>query len=117
MEVGQRSKTKYWGDRTYKKIARLRKPVECHNPEQGTVFFDPMIIQIEWDTPPSDDKHELWFPYWMIVDGKRTYGQFAPMIGERALLELLQEAVNQEFFSEGFLAELNSSLTQRLNRS
>ena len=31
MEVGQKSKTKYWGTRTYKKVARLKKPVECHN--------------------------------------------------------------------------------------
>ena len=64
MEVGQTRKTKYWGNRTYKKIARLKEPIECYNPEQGTVFFDPTIVQIEWERPPSGDKHEFWFPYY-----------------------------------------------------
>lgn len=114
MEIGQKSKIKYWGDCTYKKIARLRKPVECHNPEQGTVYFDPMIIQIEWDTPPSGDRHELWFPYWMVIDGKRKYGRSAPMIGEKALLELLEDAVAQDFFSSSFLQGLSTTINTKL---
>ena len=114
MEIGQKSKTKYWGDRTYKKIARLKKPVECYNPEQGTVYFDPMIIQIEWDTPPSGDRHELWFPYWMVIDGKRKYGQFAPMIGENSLLELLEDAIGQGFFTRNFLQGLDKAINAKL---
>ena len=89
-------------------MARLKKPVECHNPEQGTVFFDPTIIQIEWERSPSEDKHEFWFPYWMIIGGKRKYGQFAPM------LELMQDAIGQDFFSESFLKGLRESISKKL---
>ena len=46
----------------------------------------------------------------MIIDGKRKYGQFAPMIGEKALLELLQDAIRQDFFSEEFLKSLKGIL-------
>jgi len=95
-------------------VARLKKPVECHNPEQGTVFFDPTIIQIEWERSPSEDKHEFWFPYWMIIGGKRKYGQFAPMIGEKSLLELMQDAIGQDFFSESFLKGLRESISKKL---
>jgi len=114
MEVGQKSKTKYWGPRTYKKIARLKKPIECYNPEQGIVFFDPTIVQIEWERPPSGDKHEFWFPYWMIIGDKRKYGQFAPMIGEKALLELLKDAIRQDFFSKSFLKRLDRAINMKL---
>lgn len=39
IQEGQRKPTKYWGTRTVKKVARLKKPVECYNPEQGVVLF------------------------------------------------------------------------------
>jgi hypothetical protein len=117
IKVGQQKPTKYWGTRTYKKIARLKKPVECHNPEQGTVFFNPTIIQIEWERSPSKDKHEFWFPYWMIIGGKEKYGQFAPMIGEGSLLELLQDAIWQDFFGEDFLKGLKEAINKKLGDS
>ena len=115
IQVGQRKQTKYWGKRTVTKIARIKKPVECYNPEQGLVFFEPTIVQVEWEKPPSGDKNEFWFPYWMIIDGKEKYAQFAPMMGEKALLELLQDALEQDFFSKGFLKGLSKAVTGKLD--
>ena len=51
----------------------------------------------------------------MIVGGKRKYGRFAPMIGERALLELLQDAIRQDFFSDSFLEGLKGAADTKLN--
>ncbi len=117
IQVGQKSKAKYWGKYSVKKVAQLKKPVECHNDEQGVVFFEPTIVQLEWEKPPSDDNNEFWFPYWMIIGGKEKYAQFAPMIGEKALLELLRSAIRQDFFSKGFLRNLNRVITGKLPQS
>ena len=106
---------KYRGKRTFRKIAQLKKPVKCYNPVQGVVYFKPTIVQVEWETPPSGDTNEFWFPYWMTVDGKEKYGQFAPIIGENALLELLQDAIEQDFFSEGCLRSLQETIERRLS--
>ena len=78
------------------------------------VFFEPTIVQIEWEKPPSDDKNEFWFPYWMIIGGKEKYAQYAPMIGEKALLELLEDAIKQDFFSKGFLQNLKRAIDDKL---
>jgi len=115
IEVGQKSKAKYWGKYNVKKVAHLKKPVECHNDEQGVVFFEPTIVQLEWEKSPSGDNNEFWFPYWMIIDGKEKYAQFAPMIGEKALLELLQDAMGQDFFSDEFLQNLKKTIDKKLS--
>jgi hypothetical protein len=115
IHAGEQKPTKYWGKRTAVKVAQLKQPVECHNITQGTVFFKPTIVKIEWEIPPSSDKNEFWFPYWMIVNGKEKYGQFAPMIGEKALLELLQDAINQDFFSDNFLQTLGQTISMKFN--
>ena len=47
IQVGQKSKAKYWGKYSVKKVAQLKKPVECYNDEQGVVLFEPTIVQIE----------------------------------------------------------------------
>jgi len=114
IKVGQESKAKYWGKYTVKKVARPKKPVECHNIEQGVVFFEPTIVQLEWENPPSEDKHDFWFPYWMTIEGKEKFGQYAPMIGEKTLLELLQDAIGQGFFSEKFLNDLRRAISGKL---
>ena len=41
--------------------------------------FNPILIKISWEQVPSGDKHDLWFPYWITIDGKEKYGQFAPI--------------------------------------
>lgn len=74
----------------------------------------PTIVQIEWETPPSPDKHEFWFPYWIKIEGKEKYGQFAPMVGKKGLLQLLREAIRQDFFDNQFLLGLAESIKDKL---
>jgi hypothetical protein len=111
--AGQRKKAKYWGRFTVEKVARLKQPVECQCEEVGTALFDPTIVKIQWEKAPSDDKHEFWFPYWITINGKEKYGQFAPMIGEKALLELLGDAIEQGFFSKAFLSSLGRIIVEK----
>lgn len=116
IQVGQKKKAKYWGSFSVNKVARLKKPVECQCKEAGIALFDPTIVKIHWETPPSEDKHEFWFPYWITIGGKEKYGQFAPMIGEKALLELLQDAIEQDFFTKTFLKKLGGIITKKLTK-
>ena len=114
IQVGQRKSPRYWGKFTVRKIVRLRKPIECLSEEKGVGLFEPTLVKIEWDRPPSKDRNEFWFPYWITFEGEEKYGQFAPMIGEKALLELLQSAINQSFFSKGFLKHLERTIANKL---
>jgi hypothetical protein len=116
IQVGQEKKAKYWGRFSVSKVARLKKPVECQCKEVGIALFEPTIVKIDWETPPSEDKHEFWFPYWITIGGKKKYGQFAPMIGEKALLELLQDAIEQDFFTKAFLKKLGVIITKKLTK-
>lgn len=108
------SSAKYWGNYEVKHVVRLREPVRCHSQEKGDVLFNPTLVKLEWETPPSEDKNEFWFPYWITIEGKEKYGQFAPMIGEKALLELLEGAIEADYFSADFLAELHQAVEARL---
>jgi hypothetical protein len=114
IEVGQQKKAKYWGKFEVKKVAKLKKSVECECQDVGIALFDPTLVKIKWENPPSDDNHEFWFPYWITINGMQKYGQFAPMIGERALLELLQDAIRQDFFSNEFLLELKDTIISNI---
>ncbi len=117
IQEGHRSKATYWGMYTAKKVAGLNKPVECFSKEKGKALFNPVMVKLEWDNPPSDDKNEFWFPYWITwvdIDGKEKYGQSAPMIGEKALLELLEDAITKDFFSNSFLVDLNTAISSKL---
>ena len=114
IKVGKKTKAKYWGNFKVEKIAKLQTPVRCFSNEKGYVDFDPTIIKISWDQVPSDDKHDLWFPYWITIDGKEKYGQYAPMIGQKALLELLSHAIDNDFFGADFLKELNRRISNHL---
>ena len=117
IEEGYRSKAKDWGNYTVKKVARLKHPVECYSKDKGKALFNPVIVKMEWDTPPSEDKNEIWFPYWITwseISNKERYGQYAPMIGEKALLELLEDAITKDFFSKDFLVELNKAISIKL---
>lgn len=116
IQEGDEKKAKYWGKFRVRKVARLKKPVKCYSNEIGEALFTPTLVKIEWESAPSDDKHEFWFPYWISVRGKERYGQYAPMMGERSLLELLGNAIKQEFFSNEFLRELNNLITDKLAR-
>ena len=70
LKEGKKSKAKYWGNFKVEKIVKLDKPVKCLSAEKGEVDFSPTIVKISWEQNPSDDKHDLWFPYWIKIDGK-----------------------------------------------
>lgn len=114
IKIGQRKKARYWGNFTVNKVAKLKSPVLCYSKEVGEVEFMPTIVQIEWETSPSSDKNEFWFPYWVKIRGKEKYGQFAPMIGKNGLLQLLNEAIKQDFFDRQFLIRLAESIRTKL---
>jgi hypothetical protein len=114
IKEGQRKKARYWGNFTVLKVAKLESPVLCHSKEAGEVEFMPTLVKIEWETSPSADKNEFWFPYWVKIRGKEKYGQFAPMIGKNGLLQLFKEAIRQDFFDRSFLMELSESIETKL---
>ena len=117
IKEGYRSKAANWGNYTVRRVVRLNQPVECFSKDKGKALFNPTMVKLEWDIPPSGDKNEFWFPYWMTIGGKEKYGQFAPMIGEKTLLELLKDALRQDFFSEDFLRSLYKVVNNKLGKS
>ncbi len=117
IQEGKESSARYWGAYKVKKVVKLAQPVICHSEETGEAEFMPTLVQLEWKKPPSSDVNEFWMPYWMKIHGKEKYGQFAPMLGSKALLELLQEAIRRDFFTEEFMLELSQTLKDKLRRS
>jgi hypothetical protein len=114
IKEGSQSRATYWGNYTVKKVVKLDKQVECFSKEKGKCLFNPTLVKLEWENPPSEDKHEFWFPYWITIgDNKEKYGQFAPMIGEKALLELLGKAISANFFSHDFLVNLHQKIEDK----
>ena len=111
---GQHGKARYWGNYQVKKVAKLASPVLCHSRQVGEVEFMPTLVQLEWEIPPSSDNNEYWFPYWTRIGGKEKYGQFAPMIGKKALLQLLDEAIKKDFFDKQFLTDLATCIRTKL---
>lgn len=114
IKSGQKKEAKYWGKFEVKKVVTLSEPVKCYSQEKGHVEFMPTLVKIDWENSPSEDKNEFWFPYWIKIDGKEKYGQFAPMIGKKALRELLQKAIEQDFFDEDFLKKLTVCIKNKL---
>jgi len=112
IKVGKRSKAKYWGAFKVQDVVTLGSPVKCFSVEKGNVDFNPTIVKLTWDRDPSNDKHDLWFPYWIKIDGKEKYGQYAPMIGQKALLELLSKAIDREFFQVDFINGLGRKIAE-----
>ena len=110
IKVGKKTKAKYWGNFKVEKVVQLDTPVKCLSGEKGAVAFNPTIVKIEWDQDPSDDKHDLWFPYWITIDGKEKCGQYAPMIGQKAFLELMVKAIDEGYFGQEFLSGLNKKI-------
>ncbi len=116
IKVGQHKRAKYWGGYTVEKVATLSKPVQVHSQEVDKALFNPTLVKLKWDQ--DNFHHEFWFPYWITLnDAKEKYGQFAPMMGEDTLLQLLKEAIRQEFFSEGFLNKLHEATAPRSQAS
>jgi len=115
IQEGQQKKAKYWGKFMVKKVSRLNQPIACYSDEIGEVFFNPTLVKIEWEKSPSENGHEFWFPYWVTIKNKEKYGQFAPMMGEGAFLELLRNSIKQDFFSDAFLRNLGKTITEKIS--
>ncbi len=62
IKEGQEKRAKYWGKFIVKKVVQLNHPEECKSDEIGLASFDPTIVKIVWNNPPSLHKNELWFP-------------------------------------------------------
>lgn len=116
IKAGKRSKAKYWGEFKVQDVVTLDSPVKCYSSDKGHVDFNPTIVKLSWERDPSSDKHDLWFPYWIKINGKEKYGQFAPMIGQKALLELLSKAIDRGFFQAEFIEGLGRKITSHLQR-
>jgi hypothetical protein len=115
IKEGNKSRVAYWGNFTVKKVVKLDEPVECYSEEKGRCLFNPTLVKLEWENPPSEDKNEFWFPYWITIgDNKEKYGQFAPMIGEKALIELLGKAIEADYFSHDFLTNMHGIIEKKL---
>ncbi len=116
IKEGDKGIAGYWGKFTKEKVVKLAEPVVCQSSERGKALFNPLLVQIEWGSPPSGDKHEFYFPYYITFEdeGKEKYGGFAAMMGEDSLLELLEKAIRRGFFSENFLHRLHKTITDKL---
>lgn len=117
IQEGHKSKAKFWGNYSVKKVVKLAQPVICYSEETGEAEFMPIFVQLEWEKPPSSDVNEFWMPYWMKIRGKEKYGQYAPMLGASALLQLLQEAIRRDFFTKDFMLGLSETLKDKLEPS
>ena len=115
IKEGAEKQARYWGKYKVRNIAKLNKPVKCYSDEIGEALFMPTLVKIEWEKSPSEDKNEFWFPYWISIKGKERYGQFAPMLGETSLLELMSNAIQQGFFSHDFLHQLGDVIKENLH--
>jgi len=112
IKEGQQKKAKYWGEFTVKKVAQLKAPEIAHSAEVGKALFNYTLVQRQWK---ADGGYNFWFPYWVTIKGKERFGQYAPMMGEDSLLELLREAIRKEFFSKNFLNQLHQTIIDKLN--
>jgi len=96
---------------TIKKVVRLAEP-ERFKSVRGSEEFDPLLILGEH----KDGKQEFWFPYWIAINGKWRYGQFAPLFSEAIFFELLKQAIDQDFFSKRFLSKLSHELEVAISK-
>ena len=95
-----------------KKGAQLQEP-QTYRSIRGEEAFDPVLYLVE---DKRGDK-SFWFPYWIKVRGKWRYGQYAPIFDESQFLELLLEAIRQDFFSAHFLKGLEQAIQVNRNKA
>jgi hypothetical protein len=95
------------------KVAKLDKPVEYTDSEQGKVKYDPKIMLLASKTVGE----VLWFPYWIITkdtNSKFRFGGGSAMLEEDVLLKLMASAIKQNMFSEEFLKKLGETIQAKL---
>jgi hypothetical protein len=95
-----------------KKVAKLNKPIEYHDDEQGNVQYDPKIMLLD-----SRKGEVLWFNYWMSTDkakGKMRYGGGPPMLEENVLFKLIKNAIDKDMFSKQLLRKIEVEIKAKL---
>jgi len=112
IKEGEQRKTRYWGEYEVTKVVQLEEPELAYSAVVGEARRKYTFVQIRWK---ADGQYKLWFPYWVTIKGKERYGQYAPMMSEASLLELLDKAIRKEFFSQNFLNQLRKTITDELN--
>jgi len=111
IKVGHKGKAKYWGHYEVLKVAQLSEPPLLHSEELGDVVFEPTLLKIRWE----NGDEEFWCcPYWIGPEGKGRFAQYASMLPEHHLGELLAEAIKQDFFSKSFLSQLAKVIEEKL---
>lgn len=117
-KVGDRVHPKYKGMDNWeiKAIAELSEPIRYSDSKLGRVSYCPRIVLLE----SVDNKLKpLWFAYWIATsrtEGKMKWGQRPGIYEENVLLELLKDAIRQNFFTKDFLTELAHELDQALSK-
>jgi len=85
------------------RIAKLR----------GSPDFEPTIMLVEH----NDGSKELYFPYWKKTKkGTQGFANRPPMFDEGIFLELLRDAVRQNFFTRDFSKNLAIELVKALSK-
>ena len=104
------------GNWEIKAVAELPEAIKYNDSKLGRVSYCPRIVLLE----SLDNKFKaLWFAYWIATsrtEGKMKWGQRPGMYEEDMLLELLKDAIRQNFFTKDFLKELARELDETLSK-
>jgi hypothetical protein len=95
-----------------KGIAELQQPVKYLDRQQGSVIYEPKIMQLE----SPNGCTALWFNYWISTaktGGKMKYGGGPLVLEEYTLLELMKEAISNNLFSKDFLKALGKEINNK----
>lgn len=117
-KVGDKVHPRYKGIDNWeiKAIAELSEPIKYGDSKLGRVSYCPRILLLE----SLDNKFKaLWFAYWIATsrtEGKMRWGQRPGMYEENVLLELLKDAIRQDFFTSDFLKDLRRELDDALSK-
>ena len=90
-------------------VSKPPQLIEYTDAVQGNVRYAPVILSLR----SLPNERALWFTYWISTDktkGRLKWGGGSPMLEESVLLDLLKGAIQQGFFTEDFLRQLDSEL-------
>lgn len=115
IEVGHQGRARGLGSYEVLKRVKLEEPEEYYD-DEGKIFFHPILAQIEWKRTGNI---ELWLTYYRQREGKKPIfaGQFAPIVREDSLVELLSGAIDQGFFSRHSLSTLQQAISAYSTRA
>jgi len=115
IEVGHQGRARGLGGYEVLKRVKLEEPEEYYD-DEGKKFFYPVLAQIKWKRTGNI---ELWLTYYRQREGEKPIfaGQFAPIMREGSLVELLSGAINQGFFAPRSLSILQQAISAYSTRA